>query len=305
MKKILLRAADLLLLPFSLVVLPFLWAIRRLGVAYFPFHLRLFKAIGVFPIREHYYEPRLRYPKDFTATENRKLFLDFNIPAQLSLLEGMTVYKKELSEFAEPHHASFGAGDAELYYGMIRKYKPAHIIEIGSGQSTRIALCAIAANKREGHAATLTCIEPFEQGWLDAHTAIRVIRKPVEQVPIDFFAVLGEGDILFIDSSHIIRPGNDVLFAYLTLLPSVKKGVLVHIHDIFSPLHYRQDWLDKLYRFWNEQYLLEAFLYYNESFEILLSLHHLKQAHFPVLKEAAIHLRNEDEPSSFWLRKTG
>ena len=88
---------------------------------------------------------------------------------------------------------------------------------------------------------------------------VTVIRQKVEGLGKAVFAELEKGDILFIDSSHIIRPQGDVLFEYLESLPSLNRGVIVHIHDIFSPKDYLKEWVTNEVRFWNEQYLLEAF----------------------------------------------
>lgn len=302
LKKILFGIMDVILIPVNLIFLPLLGFIRKYGVQYFPFSRKLFLKMGVFPIRDHYYEPQLTYSANFDASRERPLHLNFNIPEQLSALEGFEQYRNELTELTV-HDPSFGAGDAELYYLMIREKKPRRIIEIGSGFSTLLARKAIKKNNAEGFTTELTCIEPYEKKWLEEIRDIQLIRKPVEQIPVDFFQSLEENDILFIDSSHIIRPENDVLFEYLELLPSLQKGVLIHVHDIFSPRHYRQDWLTELYRFWNEQYLLEAFLYYNDTFEIRYSLNCLKNDHFDDLKAVCIHLRSFDEPSSFWLQK--
>ena len=302
-KKIFFGTADLVLVPFSLLFLPFLKMIRKYGVQYFPLNLKAFLKIGVFPIRDHYYEPKLNYSKNFDAQKKRSLAIDFDIPGQLNRLQDFNNYSGELDQL-DTHNPSFGAGDAELYYVMIRNYKPKRVIEIGSGFSTLIALEAIKRNSAEGYETELTCIEPYEKDWLEKMPGITLLRKPVEQIPAGFFQSLQENDILFIDSSHIIRPENDVLFEYLELLPALHKGVLIHIHDIFSPRHYRKDWLTELYRFWNEQYLLEAFLYYNKSFQILFSLNYLKKDHYDVLKQTCIHLSTVDEPSSFWLQKT-
>jgi len=302
-KKIIFGTADLLLVPFSLLFLPFLKLVRKYGVQHFPLNLKAFLKIGVFPIRDHYYEPQLTYSKSFDAQKKRSLAIDFDIPGQLNRLQDLKKYLDELDQL-HTQNPTFGAGDAELYYLIVRNNKPKHIIEIGSGFSTLIALEAIKRNRAEGYETELTCIEPYEKDWLEKMAGITLIRKPVEQIPVGFFQSLQENDILFIDSSHIIRPENDVLFEYLELLPALQKGVLIHIHDIFSPRYYRQDWLTELYRFWNEQYLLEAFLYYNESFQILFSLNYLKNDHFDIVKQTCIHLTEVEEPSSFWLTKT-
>lgn len=302
MKKRILRIVDFLLIPFSIFYLPLLRLVRKYGVQRFPLHLKAFLKIGVFPVNNHYYEPRLDYPEDFDTANKRDLRLNFRIEEQLLALQSLEKYTRELSSL-NVYHATFGAGDAEMYYLMIRSRKPKKIIEIGSGQSTLYALKAIARNNEEGYKTQLICIEPFEQPWLNDFQELTVIRQPVEEMKLSFFQSLGENDILFIDSSHIIRPGNDVLFEYLELLPVLQKGVLIHIHDIFSPRHYRKDWLTELYRFWNEQYLLEAFLYYNDVFEIRFSLNYLKKDYYEELKRICTQISPSDEPSSFWLEK--
>ena len=166
-----------------------------------------------------------------------------------------------------------------------------------------VCLLAIEKNKYAGISTSLTCIEPYEIKWLDTTKNIELIREKVEDIPVDYFKQLQENDILFIDSSHIIRPENDVLFEYLEILPALNKGVIIHIHDIFSPRHYRADWLQKDLRLWNEQYLLEAFLYYNDSFEIIYSLNYLKSNHFNATQQALTNLSEQDQPASIWLRK--
>ncbi len=138
--------------------------------------------------------------------------------------------------------------------------------------------------------------------WLEK-TEVTVIREKVENVDISFFSELGEGDILFIDSSHIIRPEGDVLFEYLQLLPTLKKGVIVHVHDIFSPRNYPEVWLRDDVRFWNEQYLLEAFLTHNASWDVIGSLNYLHHNHYEELKKVCPFLTQDREPGSFYLQK--
>ncbi len=312
MKKILYGIIDIVLFPLSLIFLPLLKLVRRLGVEYFPLQRSLFSAIGVFPLRDHYYEPRFRYGKDFDAAAKRRIPIRIDVQSQLANLQELN-YSTELADIALKknesaasfylHNGSFGPGDAELYYLMIRNHKPGRIIEIGSGFSTLIALQAIEKNRQEGIHTEMVCIEPFEKPWLKDLPGITLIRKRVEDVGIDLFTTLESNDILFIDSSHIIRPGNDVLFIYMELLPMVAEGVFIHIHDIFTPLHYRRDWLTELYRFWNEQYLLEAFLYNNHAFQICFALHHLKNEGYEITRQVLPNLTRPDEPSSFWLQK--
>src|SRR5690606_23330735 len=118
------------------------------------------------------------------------------------------------------------------------------------------------------------CIEPFENPWLDASGAT-IIRRPLEEVDRDLFASLGDGDVLFIDSSHVIRPQGDVLIELLEIVPSLQPGVFVHVHDIFTPRDYPARWVKDEVRFWNEQYLLEALLSCSTSFRVVGALNHL------------------------------
>lgn len=112
------------------------------------------------------------------------------------------------------------------------------------------------------------CIEPYEMPWLEK-LDVKVIRDKVENLDVSFFKSLNKNDILFIDSSHIIKPQGDVLFEYFEILPVLNKGVIVHIHDIFSPRNYLKEWVLETHMFWNEQYLLEAFLNSNKNWRIV------------------------------------
>ena len=196
---------------------------------------------------------------------------------------------------------TFESGDAEYWYQLIRSKKPRKIFEIGSGNSTLMAINAISMNKQDDPSYTCkhVCIEPYEMPWLEK-TGVTVIRKKIEDVEISFFSELADCDILFIDSSHIIRPQGDVLFEYLQLLPSLNKGVIVHIHDIFSPRNYSNEWLMGDIRFWNEQYLLEAFLSHNTSWQIIGSINYLHHNHYKSLKKTCPFLTPDREPGSFY-----
>jgi hypothetical protein len=163
---------------------------------------------------------------------------------------------------------------------------------------------AVRRNQEEDPACLCKhlCIEPFERPWLEK-TGLSIIRKKVEDVGIDLFSELQENDILFIDSSHVIRPQGDVLFEYLELLPLLSPGVIVQIHDIFSPRDYPRRLIIDSVRFWNEQYLLEAFLTQNKNWEILGAINFLFNNFYEKLKSVAPTLTPESEPSSFYIRK--
>lgn len=307
--------ADLLLFPFAFLSAWFLGLIRRAGVQRMPRSRAALLKAGVFPIRRHYYEPQFDY------TTSRQHFSDvrplpginWNVHEQLRFLSTFS-HAQELHQIPKYdqgngafflRNGNFESGDAEYWYQLIRTVKPRRIIEIGSGHSTRMAIQALTANCRENNKYTCEhiCIEPFEMPWLEG-TGVRVIREKVENVDPAFFRVLEENDILFIDSSHVIRPQGDVLFEYLELLPSLNKGVIVHVHDIFSPRNYPETWLRDEVKFWNEQYLLEAFLCHNDSWEIIGALNYLRHIHFEELQRVTPYLTQESEPGSIYLRKT-
>lgn len=308
------RLLDMALVPFVWLAAWLMREIRRVGIYRFPLCKRVLFKVGVFPIRNHYYEPQFDYTEsksDFSQDRDL-LGIDWNVPGQLKMLERLT-FSQELLDLPKErqgpgefylNNKAFESGDAEYWYQVIRSMKPKRIIEIGSGDSTLMAVKAVNKNREEdpGYACEHTCIEPYERPWLEKVVA-RVIRKRVEDVELSFFSQLEENDILFIDSSHIIRPEGDVLFEYLHILPSLRKGVIVHVHDIFSPKNYQKRWLADHVKFWNEQYLLEAFLTHNSSWEILGALNFLCRHHYDELKAAAPFLLPERQPGSFYIQK--
>ena len=196
--------------------------------------------------------------------------------------------------------------DAAALYTMLATTGPARYVEIGSGNSTLMALKAIAANRAGDAAYTcdVTCIEPYEMPWLET-TGVTVVRERVETVALARFADLRENDILFIDSSHVIRPYGDVLREFQDILPSLASGVLVHVHDIFSPRDYPEVWLRAERRLWNEQYLLEAFLAFNSRFSVLCANNWLKHNHWDAFSRACPVTTQANEPGSFWMRVNG
>ena len=317
MKKLILQllpVADKLLMPIVYLAGWLLKNIRRAGVHRLPLCKSALIKAGVFPIRNHYYEPQFdnRHPKpDFSQDRNLQ-GINWNTTTQMKLLETFS-FSQELIDTPKStqnpleyylDNDSFKSGDAEYWYQIIRAIKPARIFEVGSGYSTLMAIKAINKNHSENpsYKCEHVCIEPYEMPWLES-AGVSVIRKKVEEVELSFFSQLQDNDILFIDSSHIIRPQGDVLFEYLELLPSLNKGVVVHIHDIFSPKNYLKEWLTDEVRFWNEQYLLEAFLTHNDSWEIIGALNFLHHNYYKEFKSVAPFLSPKMEPGSFYIKK--
>jgi len=308
---------DVVLSPFILVAgWAFLMA-RKKGIYRLPWCRAIFNWLGVFPGRHHYYDPFVK-PGDLKKPLNADRNLggiDWNVDEQLALLNQFD-FNEELLEFPMQgkskdqytyDNGTFLAGDAEYFYSMIRHFKPGRLVEVGCGYSTRIALAAIRKNRQEDPAYTCehVCIEPFETR-LPATDEISYIRELVESVDLKLFSDLNEDDLLFIDSSHMIRPQGDVLHEILEVLPQLKPGVRVHFHDIFSPRDYPEDWILERIRFWNEQYLMEAFLSYNRNFKVTGAINFLYHQHRDRLNEkcpALDKMPSKGEPSSFWIQR--
>lgn len=203
----------------------------------------------------------------------------------------------------------FDGVDGYVLYSMIRRFRPRRIVEIGSGNSTYLAAQAAITNLRDygGYDCEIIAIEPFPNLVLRAGFPglTRLIPKMVQEVPLAQFDELDENDILFIDSSHMARTGSDVLYEFLEILPRLKKGVLVHVHDIFLPREYPRDWILNMNRYWTEQYLLQSFLAFNNAFEVLVPLAYLHSRAPEVLEESFAGFRRDGgwTPASFWMRK--
>ncbi|TFF90911.1 MAG: class I SAM-dependent methyltransferase [Promethearchaeota archaeon] len=253
--------------------------------------------LGLHIIPNHYYYPvpdtRFLTTKTFTS-RSELIGINMNVNEQLELLNKFNAnYAKEFNDFPRfrtkiPHqyyvtNGNFRSVDGEILYCMIRDFKPKKIIEIGSGYSTFCSAQAILKNEEEdkNYSCELIAIEPYpnkilQQGFPGL---TEVMIKNLQDVPIKFFKKLTENDILFIDSSHILNIGNDVYLEYLEILPRLNKGVLVHIHDIFLPAEYPPEWVLNLLRFFNEQYLLQSFLCFNDDFKILWASKYMQMEH--------------------------
>jgi hypothetical protein len=197
---------------------------------------------------------------------------------------------------------------------MIRHFRPRKILEVGSGYSTYLSAQAIQENRQEemGYACELTAIEPFPNESLKRGFPglTRLLTAEVEKVPLSEFESLGPNDILFIDSSHALRIGGDICYLYLEVLPRLGRGVLVHIHDIFLPENYPREWVVKARRFWTEQYVLQAFLTFNERYQLLWASHYMCMKHsdkiassFPSYQACAKGSELQKYPNSLWLQR--
>lgn len=255
----------------------------------------------------HYYEPLPDF-REITAEQIKRKrtypAIDFQLRAQLALLDELGAYRDELTRLEFDFDNYFFSGfDAAVYYAIIRHLKPRRIVEIGGGYSTRIADKAVKVNGK----GTVTCIEPYpDRRLLEAELNIELISKRVEEIDLDFFSCLEANDVLFIDSSHTVKFGSDVCYEFLEVLPTLNAGVWIHVHDIFFPHDYPAEWLIKRRLALNEQYLLEAFLAFNKNFSVQLAnywicLEHPDQA--ANLAWVSSHPTQPTGASSFWMKR--
>ncbi|MFC2147073.1 class I SAM-dependent methyltransferase [Bacteroidota bacterium] len=238
------------------------------------------------------------------------LGINLNLDNQLLLLKEFSKFYPEMpfkDEKSENQRYCFINGaysytDAIILYSFIRHFKPKQIIEIGSGHSSAVML-----DTRETFVndINLTFIEPYPKRLYrlfkdNDRDNCNVLAKKVQNVPINEFQKLQRNDILFIDSSHVSKTGSDVNCEIFKILPILNSGVIIHFHDVFYPFEYPKSWVSEG-RNWNEDYLLRAFLSYNNQFEIVLFSHFIHQHHKAAFKEMPLTYKNTG--GNLWIRK--
>jgi len=185
----------------------------------------------------------------------------------------------------------FGCHDAGILFAMMLEFRPRRIVEVGCGHSSRLLL---DTNEHFfGGEIDITMIDPYVESDL---------RRHLQDAPPELFTALEANDILFIDSSHVAKTGSDVNHYMFQILPRVRPGVLIHIHDILYPFEYPEDWVVDEKRSWNEAYLVQAFLQYNTAFEILYWANYAWHFHAEELARL-MPLCMENEGGSLWLKK--
>ena len=281
-----------------------------------------FEKFGVHVLPVHYYSPvpdtrELRKNLDKWYREWSFTGVDFNMEGQLQILDDLRAYKREcddLPPYNDPflHELGEGFGEVEshILYAMIRRLKPRNVIEVGSGISTFFSVNALSRNNEEaGIAATMTCIEPYPRPALhkvNGACEMRIIPKLVQEVSAEVFEALSGGDILFIDSSHMVKINGDVNYLYLEVLPRLAEGVVVHIHDICFPYPTPPPdyWILTKHQFWTEAALVQAFLIFNSAFKVLLCSSYLHyKAPEALYSVFSFPKYDIGVPASLWLQK--
>lgn len=231
----------------------------------------------------------------------------------------LRVYADEfaaLPSYQDACRKGFGPGytriDALILYCKLRAQKPTRYLEVGSGLSTYYASLAAKANAMDGFPMRITCIEPHPFTALSTIPCINILKKQVQDEDLGTFAELEANDVLFIDSSHVVRLDGDVPFLFLEVLPSLHPGVLIHVHDIPFPYHhpyppdywiYGQRWP----MWWNESMLLQALLCGSTLFDVELSLplirHHDERTLSSMIFDYKTVAEDANTFSSLWLRR--
>jgi hypothetical protein len=273
----------------------------------------------------HFYSPvidrnALRGRRDELWAERHSLpGIDFNDASHREILAD--IFPRFIGDFDYPkqpvgseknpqgfflENSQFSWLDARALFVMLRWLKPRRMIEVGSGFSS---LLSADVNRRflEGR-MDFRCIEPYPRPFLanGFEGLSELVVSPVEALPMDMFGSLQAGDILFIDSSHVSKTGSDVNYLMLEVLPRLEPGVFIHIHDIFLPNEYKEEWVLEEGRSWNEQYLVQALLIHSSGFEVVFGSNYAF-LRFPEKVRDALALPGGQAfgGGSLWIRRTG
>lgn len=279
---------------------------------------RALRPVGYHLTRRHFYSPIPvieEIPESRWDGPSELPGVDLRVEDALALLVGSL--RPYLSEFRPPlnpsapgqfwlNNGGYGAVDAEILYAVLRHLKPARVYELGSGVSSHVIHVAARANAKDGNPLEHTIFDPFPYQAAAMGPVPGVTAYPVRTESVDpmRFSALQAGDVLFVDTTHTVRTGGDVTHIFLEILPRLAAGVTVHVHDIFLPYEYPRDWVIDQRRAWAEQYLLQAFLAYNDHFEVIMPNYAVARAAPDVLQEAIPSFDPKTvRPGAFWIRR--
>ena len=218
-------------------------------------------------------------------------------------------YPEEAGEAAAPdrfftRNSQFSWLDCRTLFVLLQEFRPRRMIEVGSGFSS---LLTADVNRRFlDRSMDVTCIEPYPRSFLRSGIdgIDRLLEAKVQDVPLQVFSSLQDGDVLFIDSSHVVKTGSDVNHLFLEVLPRISRGVLVHVHDIFLPHDYPRDWVVGENRSWNEQYLLQAMLAHSSAFDVVFGCSYAFHRFPDLVAKALAHPRGHAfGGGSIWIRR--
>jgi methyltransferase family protein len=266
---------------------------------------------------QHFYSPiprRGELPDEFWDRKSELAGIDWDLDRQLA---NVAELQPALAEFRPPHgptgrrheffidNGLYQATDADLLHAMIRHHRPDLVIELGAGFSTLVSAGATEANRADGAATRLESYDPYAIPPSKDELPGLDVLKPVaaQDIPLEDFARLHDGDILFVDTSHTVKIGGDTTHIVLEVLPRLAPGVIVHFHDVFLPWHYPRDWIEHNRWYWAEQYLLQAFLAGNPDWEVLIGAYALSRERADELRRLVTNVDPAHPPLSLWLRR--
>lgn len=241
-----------------------------------------FDKAGLHLIPKHYYTPVpdcawLEKHQPLWAGRSSLTGIHWDLDEQYAWLESICApYYGEVAglKFYNRHNQNgvgpgFGPIESQVLHCFIRTYSPTRILEIGSGVSTMCMLEAAHLNRQDNkHVPEITSLEPYPRRALVACDEIHLVAKMCQEAPSSLFQNLSAGDLLFIDSTHAVKIGSDVLRIYLEIIPALPPGVFLHIHDIFLPYSYPRNVFSRPF-WWQETALLIALLVNNPKLSVL------------------------------------
>jgi predicted O-methyltransferase YrrM len=250
--------------------------------------------------------------------ESAMLGVPFDHEAQIAFAAGHLA--RFAAELEAPHttldplelhldNAHFESVDAEIAYAMVRHLEPRRVVELGSGFSTQVLARAARRNAEEGAPCELYAYNPYPSERMRAvlDRGIPGLTEHVEieaqALPLRTFTALEAGDVLFIDTSHTVKLGGEVVHLFLEVLPRLAPGVVVHVHDIALPYEYDRRFVVDLQMPWAEQYLLQALLCGSPEWDVLFGAQAVARKHPDRLRALVPSLRERHYPSSLWMRR--
>jgi predicted O-methyltransferase YrrM len=269
---------------------------------------RLARAAGQDLVTRNYYSPIPDWeqlPSEVFDRRRQLRGIEFDLDRQLGFLKTLEPF---LAEFEPPQgwawgRETYGAVEADVVHAIVRRQRPRRIIELGSGFSSLIIAAAARRNAGEGSPVAYTAYDPYARDFIRAGVeGLTLVPRSAGDVKTEEFEALGEGDILFVDTTHTVKLGSEVNYVILDALPSLASGVLVHVHDVYLPYEYPREFFEQRC-FWAEQYLLQAFLTENPNWEIALPLYALVRERSVEVSALVKTFEAGAGPGAFWMRR--
>lgn len=266
------------------------------------------RSVGRDLVRRDFYGPVPDWealPADAFERESPLRGIDMDLDRGVSELRSLEPF---LTEFVAPQgfhwgNRMYGRVEADVLHALIRQRKPARVIELGSGFSSLLITAAMRRNADEGHPGRYRVYDPYPRDFVRRGIDGMDFRPiSARDVPLQEFEALEEGDVLFFDTSHTVKLGSEVNYLVLDVLPVLRPGVLVHVHDVFLPYEYPRSFFEKG-MYWNEQYLLQAFLAQNPAWEVALPAFALARQRPEDVAALVPSYEPGCGPGAFWIRR--